>query len=582
MKDKFFPVEKKEKPQICAIDLDQEIVEALQAKNLHCFNGTLGSSIKVPQYINKSYHPCQENSDFPPNLHEYDIVIVDLEEREPIEYIESEHISSFLKGGILLSSKYPEPIFNPRPLASLFLRPQLEEFFTKETLTIVFCSADQISTYYPIKHTYTGVCEQKPIESSLYIFMKDLPKKQNKVGKNVVVVDDINKDFSIFLNKYKKKFIYKIVFQHPTQWLEDERKSILKKNFFPLLLNSSNEIVGFIDFSGVSVVLAFPQLYESKKEFLLELIDELLPGIFPKLFPYSEQFSWLKSDNYYLPNQTDIIARKTQLEDEYQAALSQIEKEFQENTAKYKFLHDLITETGEALVKSVEVFFAWLGFENIVNMDETNPKIREEDIQIDLGTGLLVIEVKGIGGTSTDSNCAQIGKIKNRRARDRNRFDVFGLYVVNHQRYLPPTERQNPPFNDQQIADAESDERGLLTTYEIFKLYSYIENGFITKEDARKSLSDYGLVKFKPSSSRQLGYPPLDIHYKGEVVKLNTSIMVNKGASIIVCNDEGWFRTEIVEVRKDNKPVEFASGEISINVSHKVLKTSELWLEDTK
>lgn len=583
MKDNISPIESKEKPQICAIDLDQEIIEALQAKNLHCFNGTLGASIKVPKYGNNSHYPCQQYSGFPPNLHEYDIVIVDLEEREPIEYIESEHISPFSKGEVVLSTKYPERIFNPRPLSSFFLRTKLREFFAKETLTIIFCSADQISTYYPIKLTYTGTHEEEPIESSLYEFMRNLPEKQNKMGKNVVVVDDMHmrKDFNVFLHKYKKKFIYEIVFQLPQQWLDNDQKRIPNKNFFPLLLNSSNEIVGFIDFSGVSVVLVFPQLYDSKKEFLLELIDELLPGMFPKLFPYSEQFSWLKSDNYYLPSQADIIAKKTQLEFEYQEDLTQIEKEFQENRAKYKFLHDLITETGKPLVKSVENFFTWLGFENIVNMDEINPKVLEEDIQIDLKPGLLVIEVKGIGGTSTDSNCAQIGKIKNRRAKERGRFDVSGLYIVNHQRYLPPTERQNPPFNDQQIADAELDERGLLTTYELFKLYSYIENGFITREDAMDSLLIPGLVEFKPSKSRLLGSPQ-QIYHEGKTVILDISTPVKEGASIIVCNDKDWFRVKIVEIQFNNERKESVStGKIGMNLSDKVLKTSKLWLEDT-
>lgn len=584
MKDNISPIESKEKPQICAIDLDQEIVEALRAKKLHCFEGTLGSLIKVPEYGNKSYHPCQVNSNLPPNLHEYDIVIVDLEEREPIEYIKSEHISPFSRGEVVLSTKYPERIFNPRPLSSIFLGTGLEEFFTKETLTIIFCSAEQISTYYPIKLTSIGSREEEPIKSSLYGFMRDLPRKQNKVGKNVVVNDThIRKDFNIFLHKYKKKFIYEIVFQLPPQWLDNDQKRIPNKNFFPLLLNSSNEIVGFIDFSGVSVVLAFPQLYDSKKEFLLELIDELLPGMFPKLFPYSEQFSWLNSDNYYFPGQADIIARKTQLEVEYQKDLIQIEKEFQENRAKYKFLHDLITETGKPLVKSVENFFTWLGFENIVNMDETNQKVLEEDIQIDLNAGLLVIEIKGIGGTSTDSNCAQIGKIKNRRAKERGRFDVFGLYIVNHQRYLPPTERQNPPFNNQQIADAELDERGLLTTYELFKLYSYIENGFITKEDAMSSLLKSGLVEFKPSRSIYLASTPLEICHNRQVVIFNiTKIIVNEGASIIVCNNEDWFRAEILEIQLYDKTVKSVSeGEISVKLSRRVPTTFELWLEDT-
>ena len=316
---------------------------------------------------------------------------------------------------------------------------------------------------------------------------------------------------------------------------------------------------------------------------MLELIDEILPGLFPEIFPYSEQFSWLKLENYFLPNQANIIARKTQAENEYKAALAQIEKDFQENREEYKFLHDLITETAEVLVKSVEIFFTWLGFENIVNMDETNPEIKEEDIQIILEGGLLVIEVKGIGGTSKDSECWQISKIKNRRAKERNSFDVFGLYIVNHQRYLPPIKRTNPPFTKNQIADAQSDERGLLTTYEIFNLYSYIENGFITKEDARNSLLTYGLVKFKPSKSTLLG-SPLELYQNGQVVILNISnIPVNKSASIIVCHDEKWFRAEILEIRLDDETIESISeGQIGIKLSCSVHKKSELWLEDIK
>jgi hypothetical protein len=35
---------------------------------------------------------------------------------------------------------------------------------------------------------------------------------------------------------------------------------------------------------------------------------------------------------------------------------------------------------------------AW--FVNVVNMDETKPEIKEEDIQIPLDNGLLVVEIK--------------------------------------------------------------------------------------------------------------------------------------------------------------------------------------------
>jgi hypothetical protein len=314
---------------------------------------------------------------------------------------------------------------------------------------------------------------------------------------------------------------------------------------------------------------------------LLELIDQLLPGLFPKIFPYSEQFAWLKSKDYLLPNQVNLLAEISRLEDEYKVALTEIENEIERNQSKYQFLHDLITETGDLLVKSIEHFLVWIGFENIINMDDMNPGTKEEDLQIPLEKGLLVVEIKGIGGTSKDSECSQISKIKYRRARERNSFDVFALYIVNHQRYLPPLERKNPPFSEQQIDDAQSDDRGLLTTYELFKLYNNIEQGFITKEDARISLLEVGLVQFNPSNSYFFGHP-LEVHHKGQVVILCISnVTVNKGAFIIVCNQESWYRAEILEIRLDNETVVTVSeGEIGVKLSRSILETSELWLEN--
>ena len=348
------------------------------------------------------------------------------------------------------------------------------------------------------------------------------------------------------------------------------------------MLNSKNEIVGFYDFSlEKSPVFAFPQLQKGKKDFLLGLIDELLPGLFPKIFPYSEQFSWLKLEDYFLPNQSNLLVQKENLKHEYEANLNRIEGKIESNQSKYQFLHDLITETGDSLVKSIECFFAYLGFRNIINMDETNPDIKEEDLQISLEQGLLVIEAKGIGGTSKDNECSQISKIRRRREKERDKFDVFALYIVNHQRYLPPLERKNPPFNEKQIEDAQSDERGLLTTYELFKLYSHIEEGFVTKENARNSLLQYGLIQFKPSKSHSLGCP-LEIHRKGEVVILNIdNVKLMRKASIIVCNKDNWFKVEILEIKLNDQTVESISeGQVGVKLSRGVLQTSELWLEE--
>jgi hypothetical protein len=583
MTDKSSNIQSKEKPKICAINLDSDIVEALQAKGLNCFAGTLGFPVKVPNLNRGDRHPCLPGYIFPPNLHEYDIVIVDLQHQEPIEYIESEHTHRSWKGSeqtVLLSS-YPETIFDPRPLSSRILRGKLKDFFDRQTLIIVFCSMNEVAEYHPTVINHNSSYKEDPIHSILYEFLPVFPENSNKTGNNVVV-SSITEDIEIFLQKHIKNFIYEIVFQHPKKYLQNEKKSIEREDFVPLLLNYNNEIVGFTDFSlKGSIVFAFPQLQKGKKDFLLGLIDELLPTLFPTIFPYSDQFCWLKLDNYFVPNQSSLLARKEKLKDDYEDALNKIEGEIKSNQSKYQFLHNLITGTGDSLVKSIEYFLGYLDFKNIINMDETQRDIKEEDLQISLEQGLLVIEVKGIGGTSKDSECSQISKIKFRRAKERNKFDVFALYIVNHQRYLPPLERKNPPFSEKQIEDAQSDGRGLLTTYELFKLYFHIEEGFVTKEDARNSLLQCGLIQFKPSKSHLLGCP-LEIHRKGEVVILNIdNITLKTTASIIVCNKDNWFRVEILEIRLNDQIVESISeGEVGVKLSRGVVKTSELWLEE--
>lgn len=119
-------------------------------------------------------------------------------------------------------------------------------------------------------------------------------------------------------------------------------------------------------------------------------------------------------------------------------------------------------------------------------------------------------------------------------------FDVFGLYIVNHQRYLPPEKRENPPFSEMQIEDAVNDERGLLTTYELFKLHFNIERGLISKEDAREAL-------FAPSGCVRIR-GLYDIHYKGFVVVFQADgLSITQGQTIVLDDGRRYRSAEILE-----------------------------------
>src|SRR5690606_19221619 len=136
---------------------------------------------------------------------------------------------------------------------------------------------------------------------------------------------------------------------------------------------------------------------------------------------------WKQNQDYWLPNHNELLNDKELIDKEYKAKISSKEKEIESNLKKYSFLHDILSESGDELVKALEKYLKWLGFENVINVDEQNTEntVLEEDIQIELENGLLIIECKGIGGTSTDSDCSQISKIKHRRCKERNSFDVY-------------------------------------------------------------------------------------------------------------------------------------------------------------
>jgi hypothetical protein len=185
---------------------------------------------------------------------------------------------------------------------------------------------------------------------------------------------------------------------------------------------------------------------EDQAAFLLELFQMYLPAIVPGLFPFSTRFAWLDDEEYQLPGKAQLLTEKRSLEQEYIEKKAAKECEIEVNRQKYQFLHDLLVKTDNELVKAVELYFHWLGFDDVVNCDEVYPERKEEDLQVPREKGLLVMEVKGLGGTSTDGDCSQISKIKHRREKERGSFDVSALYIVNHQRYLPPENRSNPPF----------------------------------------------------------------------------------------------------------------------------------------
>ena len=283
------------------------------------------------------------------------------------------------------------------------------------------------------------------------------------------------------------------------------------------LTNDQGDIISYIYFnnSNGNVSIMLPQL-KDKLKLLKRLFYKFLYKFESEFFPMQTANAWLTNEEYEL---LEVIKLKQDKENIRQKAEKEIEAKDNEIKAchdKLAFLYGMLTGTGDDLVNDVVTYLQWLGFANVKKADDEVKEggLLQEDIQIELNANdLLIIEVKGVHGTSTDNECGQIGKNVLRRMREHKYNNVYGLYIVNNEMGKEPLKRTFPPFNETQIKDAENSTRGLAYTYQLFNLYFEIESGIVTKEEAQKSLLDYGLVDFR-KNLKSLGVPYKYIKYR--------------------------------------------------------------------
>ena len=570
-----------EKPRICCLDLEEQTIDKLKKSGANIFEGTLGSKIKVPNTSRTNGHRILINYHFPSNLHEFDIIIVDLMNFNTIEWNNSDHTRESVTGKSLVHffSSYPETLFDPRPASISFLNTDIKKI-KRKFLFIAFSTAEY-KVEYDLDTITSGYnsYNNNSFSSNIYSFWHGVPLSNKLFGKEIKTAKLGNLSLINFLQKYANESIYHQTFYHPTKWVDN--KSVADDDFVPLMTNLHDDIISYAELSNKGNLFIFPQIND-KANFLLEFFSDIAPSIFPEIFPFSSKFNWKEEKEYWLPNYSQLLEDKKEIKNKFEKHIEEIDLKIQDNQSRHSFLQELVIETDDALVKSIIKFLKWLGFKKVHFVDDmkSESSIKEEDIQVELPNGeLLVIECKGIGGTSTDSDCSQISKIKHRRSKERNKFDVFALYLVNHQRFLPPLKRTNPPFTPHQIQDAENDERGLLSTWQLFNLFFDIENNVITKEEAKGLILNFGLVDFRPKNLLLIDKPK-EILKKGKVciVSINDKVILEENDIIFIEKNERFTPTKINEIRDNDQRVNQATnGEFGLLLSNQIQNNSILW-----
>lgn len=575
--NKIEALEPHKHPMICLFDFNGEVEEELAKLRFNCVAGSFGANVKVNNAWGEE-KLMKLNYDYPNNLHEFDVVMLDMTNSTTEKFVPSQHNLENTTGAKAhaLLSQYPEQVFDPRPFSVNIIAHEINDLINKKSIIIAFCGSENIAEYHLVEITSQGYHVTGTHSYSNFTFYNDFPPHQERHGKKAAIPEGGSKLSPLF-EKHLNGIEYSTIFFHPIEWKDNKNSKI--ENFISLLLNERNEILSYAHFVNKSLVLVFPNIKE-KVSFVSDLFKTYLPDIMPDIFPFHGEFGWLENGEYLLPGEPELLMQRKEIEEKYLKDIEKNEESIAGLKEKYKFLADLISESGGKLVSAVEHYLKWLGFESVVNLDDTNPDILEEDLQVDCGDRFLVIEIKGIGGTSTDKDCSQISKIRFRRAEERGKFDVFGLYVVNHQRYMPPKSRSTPPFTENQIKDANLDKRGLLTTYDLYKAYFLIEAGILKKSFVRDELFKTGLISLEPNNLRSLGVPD-EYFMAGQVAIVNLDgVSIKKGDTLIVKKQDEYFKATIESLKLDDAEVESAdAGAVGVKFDKKLKRNSELFVE---
>lgn len=423
-----------EKINIAMFDFSEEDLKLLENDNYHIYDASVGKKVKI-DYGHSDSRICLPSNDIPENLHEYDIIVLNLLDDVIIPYKYKEHEVTNISTGRYYKDivmEKPIDIFDPKNLSLSELGEKIPSIKGIVPLILVFANESH-NIKYKIKSDY----HSEYLEFSNYGFLKRINPDKNKFGKKYKVLATKEVELKKLLEEFKN-IEYQVTFKEEDSWDNIKKKWVKETQFLPLIVNSDNEIISYLRKYKDLNLFVFPDIKE-KGRFTKEFLERIAPKFVPQLFNSTSRFSWINDETYLLP---DVISVNNEIlleKQEQERRLNKLEVKLIEKKKEYKFLSDLLTETDEALVDAVFKVLKWIGFEKITEVDsEKEDGVLEEDLLIEYDDKFLVIEVKGIGGTSKDSECSQISKVRHRRMKEKNTIDVSALYIVNHERFKPP------------------------------------------------------------------------------------------------------------------------------------------------
>lgn len=536
------------KPLVYLLNTETDLEEKLQERKFNVSHYRLNGIEEVHSSSYTSFR-MPYVYEFPTDLHEAEIVVIDTE-------LSGEHIAVHANEGVPVLFRTAQDTVNFLPLDMYFLLDNIYSTGRKQCI-IIFCHSNDTETYEIEFQKGT-----KTFNVETYNFQQQMNIVSRHGTRIEVINTDEEKNIKDCLKKHLKDSEYNITFHYNAQ------------NDIPLLQNDAGNVVAKIRKNGEKICIFLPVIAD-KDNLLIELFEKVLPEHpdFSDLFPNNGNFEWVKDFSYIsIDERNKIIDIENEI-DRHKTTLVNLEEEFEEihNKDENFKLRSLLKETGDDLVYAVKWFLEYLGFTGVVNPDEQvneeNGDLFEEDLNFEYDGLHFILEVKGIGGTSTDNQCSQISKIQLRRKKKFPTNTYKPVYIVNHQRYKAPKIRQALPFTPEQIENAEMTSRGMTFTYELFEVYHLIENGILKKENVREAFKEDGVIDFRRSLIK-LSFNTCFKSHSAYSFTLDEKTFINKLDKIAIKdNQEHWHLLDISNIQVNSENVEEATdGKVAIKV----------------
>jgi hypothetical protein len=282
--------------------------------------------------------------------------------------------------------------------------------------------------------------------------------------------------------------------------LKDQWISLAKNKFdkdIAIALMQTDDIAG--------CVFVFPRISD-RRSFTRDLIHEVLAELFPALYPYHEGSLWVTRPEYELRPVHELLLTIEEAKLDAERKISELQEAVEKERATTEFIKTLLTGTGKPLVNAVKATLEFLGFADVKDADaRAVSNSLGEDLQIYHGNTVLLVEIKGIAGGPSDEDSLAVAKYYAPFMKREKLLDVSGLSIINHQKAIPPLEREQRPFREEVIDKAEHDQIGLMTTWQLYKIVRGAIRNRWTAEQVTPLFFKKPLIDVAPKHYKYIG-----------------------------------------------------------------------------